>query len=113
MTIIEGHRFDLHCNGTSLPIFNVSWYKDNALISNIAPTYNDISVINRIATLTISSANLADDGFYKCVLTNTLGSVTSTAIRVDIQCKYNNYKLIYTICINYIYSITLLIIIIG
>ena len=89
MTIIEGHRFDLHCNGTSLPIFNVSWYKDNALINNIASTYNDINNINRIATLTILSASVADDGLYKCVLTNTLGFITSTAIKVNIQCKYS------------------------
>ena len=101
MTIVEGHRFDLHCNGTSLPIFNVSWYKDSALISNIAPTYNDISDINRIATLTITSANTADDGLYKCILTNTLGSLISTAIKVEIQCKYNNYKFIDKICILY------------
>ena len=86
-TVIEGHKFDLQCYGTSQPIFNVSWYKDSTLISNVATTYFDMSNIDRVATLAISSANLADDGLYKCVLTNTLGSVTSTAIKVNIQCK--------------------------
>ena len=94
MTIIEGNGFDLYCNGTSLPIFNVLWYKDGVLLSHITPINNDISDINRVTTLTIASANVTDDGLYKCIITNTLGSFESTPIWVDINCKYNNYKIL-------------------
>lgn len=88
MTIIEGERFIIKCTGISVPIFNATWYKNYDLITYIPNMNNDTSDRNRISTLTITSASVTDKGLYECVLSNLLGSITSTVIWVNIQCKY-------------------------
>ena len=58
----------------------------------IPNTYNDTGDGIRIASLNIASANITDEGFYRCKLNNLLGSVNSKAIWINIQCKYDFYK---------------------
>ena len=88
MTVIQGNRFELLCGGISYPVFNVTWYKNSELYTSLTSVYTDASRSNRTAALIFTSANTTDDGFYQCVLTNSLGSVTSTAIWINILCKY-------------------------
>ena len=73
-----------------LPIFNITWYKDNQLITAYPTIYTDVSNTNRTGTLTVAAASITDAGFYKCVLANHLGSVTSESKYVNIQCKYTS-----------------------
>ncbi|EDV21450.1 uncharacterized protein TRIADDRAFT_30409, partial [Trichoplax adhaerens] len=84
-TIVEGDRIELQCTGTSLPIFSVTWLKNNQPTTSDFTTYTNASSTNRTATLVIFSANIGDDGFYQCKLTNRLGNITSMASRVEVQ----------------------------
>ena len=88
MTVIQGNRFELLCGGISYPVFNVTWYKNSELYTSLTSVYTDASRSNRTAALIFTSANATDSGFYQCVLTNSLGSVASTSIGIEIQCKY-------------------------
>lgn len=100
MSVVEGNRFELLCNGISFPIFNVTWYKNNELFTSAASIYTDWTSNNRSVTLTVTSANVTDEGFYNCVLTNAFGSLTSKAIWIDIQCKNDDISyviLVFTI----------------
>ena len=87
MTATKGNRFELSCGGISYPLFNVTWFKNNKELTSISNIYTDTSRNNRTAALVFTSANLTDEGFYHCVLTNSLGSATSRTIWVEILCK--------------------------
>ena len=88
VTIKEGKRLELQCGGTGLPIFNITWYKDNQLITSHLTNYTDASDQNRTGVLIITAVNATDHGIYTCVLTNEVGSVTSSTSWIDVQCKY-------------------------
>lgn len=88
VTIIEGYEVALKCSGIGYPIFNVTWYRDNQLITSHFTNYSDASNQNRTGNLIITAINATDSGMYTCILTNALGSATSMASWINVQCKY-------------------------
>lgn len=91
ITIDEGNKLVLSCSGTGSPIFNVTWYKDNQLITAHFTNYTDVTNYNRTGNLIIPAINASDDGIYTCILTNELGSVSSATSWINVQCKYSIY----------------------
>ena len=84
MTKIEGENITLHCNATGNPLPTLSWTKDGSEISNNPR----ISFSEDKNQLTITKAERVDSGAYRCVASNSLGSNTSDAAVVNVQCKY-------------------------
>ena len=100
MTFVKGNNIELFCNAISYPMFNATWYKSNELINSATKVYNDASGNNQTTTLTITSANVTDEGFYMCTLTNILGSITSKAIWIDYQSKFDGLPYATYITVN-------------
>ena len=73
----------LYCNATGNPAPTISWYKDGYDISNglriiLSPSREQ---------LTIRKVNRIDSGHYKCLATNRVGTDTSNASTINVQCK--------------------------
>ena len=76
----------LSCNATGNPVLTISWTRDGSPVD----TSNNISRISISADkkqLTITNVNRADSGEYQCVAENRVGSDTSDAATLDVQCK--------------------------
>ena len=84
VTVIEGSSVSLSCNAAGNPEPTISWTKDGSPISN-----NSRISSPREKNLTITNVNRTDSGEYRCVASNSLGSDTSNAATVDVQCKYS------------------------
>ena len=73
----------LYCNATGNPVPTISWIKDGYPISNsfsivLSPSHEQ---------LTITNVNRIDHGDYECLATNRVGTDTSNAFTINVQCK--------------------------
>ena len=75
--------FSSDANGIPEPTF--SWTKDGSAI-----TANDrISLSADNKKLSLTNVNRADSGEYRCVATNSVGTVNSNAATLTVYCKKN------------------------
>ena len=82
-TRIEGDTVTLSCNATGNPLPTISWTRNGSPVT----ASGRISFSDDKKQLTITNVNRTDSGEYRCVASNELGSDTSNASTVDIQCK--------------------------
>ena len=85
-TKTEGDNVSLSCNADGNPLPIISWTKDGFSLDTSGNSRISFSGKNR--TLIILNASKRDSGEYRCVAKNSLGSDTSSAAVLDIQCKY-------------------------
>ena len=73
----------LSCNASGNPTPTISWTRNGSLVN----TSTRISFSDGNKTLTITNVNRTDSGEYRCVARNRVGSDTSSAAKLDVQCK--------------------------
>ena len=83
--------FSSDANGVPEPTF--SWTKDG-----YAVTANDRIVLSADhKELSITNMNRTDSGKYRCVATNSVGTVNSSAATITVHCTlYENFYSIFT-----------------
>ena len=87
---IEGSNVDLSCNAIGNPVPTFSWTIDGSAVNTTANPRIILSLENK--TLTITNVIRTDSTHeYQCVATNSIGTVSSNAPTLDIQCKYYNH----------------------
>ena len=85
ITTREGQNVTLYCNATGnpWPALTISWYKDGYPINNsfstmLSPSHEQ---------LTITNVSRKDSGDYTCRAKNRVGTDTSNASTINVQCK--------------------------
>ena len=87
VTIREGQNMiNLSCNATGSPLLTISWTRNG--ISVNASGNSRISFSADKKQLTITNVSRTDNGEYRCVTSNRVGSDISNAATVNVQCKY-------------------------
>ena len=76
----------LFCNATGSPVLEISWTFNGSVINK--NENSRISLSNGSQELTITNVIRGDSGEYRCVVSNRVGSDTSNASTVNVQCKY-------------------------
>jgi len=75
----------LSCNASGNPVPEISWTINGYPVNT---SYNPrISFSDDKKQLTITNVSRTDSGEYRCVARNRVGSDTSTASVVDVQCE--------------------------
>ena len=83
LTVNEGTTFTLTCNFTGVPIPNITWYKDDIILS---PDPLKLQILtNRI---TVLSPVVGDEGIYNCVVENAAG-ITNAEATIDVIRKFD------------------------
>lgn len=83
---IEGDDCKIECIVSAKPEPSVQWFKDGQVLKSdyrIKPRFDGQTI-----TLQLKDVSLSDRGSYKCVVTNDLGSVSSSADMVVEKRKY-------------------------
>ena len=83
ITTREGQNVTLYCNATGNPVPTISWYKNGYPINNSFSTIFSPSH----EQLTIRKVNRIDSGDYTCRAKNRVGTDTSNASTINVQCK--------------------------
>ena len=88
---IFGNTAFLQCQASGLPVPNITWLKDDAILNN-----PDITVVSNVTDFTRSSKlvftnlSFADTGAYICQASNYLVSMTladSLSIQLTVNCE--------------------------
>ena len=83
ITTREGQNVTIYCNATGNPAPTISWYKNGYPINNSFSTIFSPSH----EQLTIRNVNRIDSGDYTCQAKNRVGTDTSNASTINVQCK--------------------------
>ncbi|KAI0983646.1 hypothetical protein GJ496_004663 [Pomphorhynchus laevis] len=84
MHVQEGSNITLAACYQASPIPEITWYKDNALLSTSSRIFYFIDINRKTAILSIKQVTADDSGQYKLVAYNSFGeSSTNANIRVD------------------------------
>ena len=80
----EGENVTLSCDASGNPVpTTLSW----TVNGSAATVGGRISLSQDNKQLTITNVTRGDSGQYRCVATNSVGSVTSNAATLNVQCK--------------------------
>ena len=96
-TRIEGDNVTLSCNVDGNPVPTISWTRDGSPVNTSAR----ISFSADKKQLTITNVNRTDRGEYRCVASNRVGSDTSNAADLVVQCKTSIFENINVILTPY------------
>ena len=92
-TVREGENVTLFCNATGDPVLTISWTRRVSLVTTSAK----FSFSDDNKKLAITNVNRTDSGEYRCVARNRVGSDTSDAAMLDVQCKTRIFEYIHVI----------------
>ena len=84
-TRIEGENVTISCNADGNPKPTISWTRNGYPVDT--SNNSSISFSADKKQLTITDVNRTDSGEYRCVVSNSLGNVLSSAATLDVQCK--------------------------
>ena len=84
-TTTEGNNLTLSCDATGNPVPTISWTKDGSAVDTSNNSRISLSDDNK--QLTIMNVKRTDSGKYRCTAKNNIGTDTSNATAVDVQCK--------------------------
>ena len=82
-TLKEGDNVTLSCNATGNTVPTISWTKDGSPVD----TNGRITFSADKKQLTIMNVSRTDRGEYRCVASDRVGSDTSNAANLVVQCK--------------------------
>lgn len=78
-----GESLELRCESKAIPKATVTWFKDDAEVTNISSEYTDHLIIPYLKP--------EDQGQYKCVVQNRLGVIEQTVIvKITSMCFESN-----------------------
>ena len=95
-TVKEGESVSLFCNAIGNPEPSFSWTIDGSNFNKTVHRRVSLSSNGRQLTVTNMSTNDSDHEF-RCQANNTVGTVSSNAATLNVQCEYLvliNYKLL-------------------
>jgi len=72
LSVIIGHSVDMHCRVSGVPEPIVSWHRDGERLTYLM--HSNIRLEERNQRLTVSNAQLADIGVYRCIASNVAGN---------------------------------------
>ena len=93
ISVVDGYNITLSCTSSGSPPDTFAWMKDGILVtqsSDITTVMHTSSSAVFSINYTISNFNISDKGTYTCVVTNPIGS-NSTTITVNLR------KLLYVV----------------
>ena len=86
---IEGETAIFNCTVDGNPEPSIDWTKDNVVLDIAADSDLSESNSGKVQFLTIENVHRSDEGQYRCVANNSIGSATSQACSLSVHCKYH------------------------
>ena len=83
--VLEGLNVSFLCNASGNPTPTFSWTINGSPVNTTSNPRITFSAYNK--QLTITTVKRTDGGEYKCLASNTVNTVTSTAASLTVQCK--------------------------
>ena len=95
---IKGETATFNCTVDGNPEPSIDWTKDNVALNITADPDLSQSNSGKVHLLEIQNVYRSDEGQYRCVANNSIGSATSEAGSLSVHCKY--YLLHWQYCLN-------------
>lgn len=89
---MEGQDVGFSCEVKGNPPPSVTWTKDGQRLNITANSRLFASSVNNSHNLTITDVHRSDAGQYRCVANNSVNTSTSSAAKLEVNCKCNNLK---------------------
>ena len=86
---IEGETAIFNCTVDGNPEPSIDWTKDNVTLNITADPDLSQSNSGKVHVLTIQNVHRSDEGQYRCVANNNIGSASSEAGSLSVHCKYH------------------------
>ena len=86
---IEGETAIFNCTVDGNPEPSIDWTKDNVTLDITADPDLNQTKSGKVHFLTIQNVHRSDEGQYRCVANNSIGSATSQAGSLSVHCKYH------------------------
>ena len=80
---MQGSSVTFSCDANGVPEPTFSWSKDGSAVT----ADNRISLSADNKQLSLTNVNRTDSGEYRCVATNSLGTVNSNVATLTVLCK--------------------------
>ena len=84
---IENQNVVLNCTAVGNPQLSVEWTKDDVVLNITADPQLSTTSSGNTYSLTIQNVHRSDEGQYRCVANNSVGSTTSEAGTLTVHCK--------------------------
>ena len=84
---IEGETAIFNCAVDGNPEPSIDWTKNNVTVNITADPDLSQSNSGKVHILTIQNVHRSDEGQYRCVANNIIGSATSEAGSLSVHCK--------------------------
>ena len=86
---IERETAIFNCTVDGNPEPSIDWTKDNFILDITADPDLNQTKSEKVHFLTIENVHRSDEGQYRCVANNSIGSATSEAGSLSVHCKYH------------------------
>ena len=86
---MEGRDVVFSCVVEGNPSPNVTWTKNKQRLNVTGNSRLTASSTNNNYTLTVTDVHRSDAGQYRCVANNSVNTSTSSAARLEVNCKYH------------------------
>ena len=96
--VLEGLNVSFLCNASGNPMPTFSWTINGSPVN--ATVDSRISFLADNKQLTITTVKRTDGGEYKCLASNSVNTVTSTAASLIVQCKETFTYVSLILCIS-------------
>jgi len=89
LTTVEGQDVGFSCEvkGNPPPTSSVIWTKDGQRLNITANSRLSASSVNNSHNLAITDVHRSDAGQYRCVANNSVNTSTSSAAKLEVNCK--------------------------
>ena len=84
---IENQNVVLNCTVVGSPQLSVEWTKDGVVLNITADPQLSTTSSGNTHSLTIQNVHRSDEGQYRCVANNSVGSTASEAGTLTVHCK--------------------------
>ena len=99
--VLEGSNVSFLCNASGNPMPTFSWTVNGSPVN--ATVDSRISFLADNKQLTITTVKRTDGGEYKCLASNSVNTVTSTAASLIVQCKETFTYVSLILCIRKVF----------
>ena len=99
--VLEGLNVSFLCNASGNPTPTFSWTINGSPVNSTSNPRITFSAYNK--QLTITTVKRTDGGEYKCLASNSVNTVTSTAASLIVQCKETFTYVSFILCIRKVF----------